>query len=130
MRATSTASARCWRGATSWGSGRAGAGAENIAKLFATTRRFPDHGNTHAHQASGARTRSSNVDGATAASRSTFCVVQNTEAVALLADRRRAVLRYLRPRLDAGWYFTERRVDVQMVGDVSDRLVVDPSRSF
>ena len=29
-------------------------------------------------------------------------------------------------RDDSGWYFTERKVDVQMVGDVSAHLMVDP----
>jgi hypothetical protein len=26
----------------------------------------------------------------------------------------------------AGWHFTERMVDVQMIGDVSDHLLIDP----
>jgi hypothetical protein len=30
---------------------------------------------------------------------------------------------------DDGWYFTERAVDVQMIGDVSAHLTVDP-RAF
>ena len=25
-----------------------------------------------------------------------------------------------------GWYFTERKVDIQMIGDVSTHLLVDP----
>ena len=62
--------------------GVSGAGA--IAKLFAaTTRRYPDHGNTP-------RTRHLVLNpivelssGRTATSRSTFCVVQNTETVPL-----------------------------------------------
>ena len=56
-------------------------GAENIAKLFAaTTRRYPDHGNTP-------RTRHLVLNpivelaGDTAVARSTFCVVQDTESV-------------------------------------------------
>lgn len=102
-------------------------GAAAIAKIFAsTTRRFPDHGNTP-------RTRHLvlnpivTIDGTTAAARSTFCVVQQTDAVALQPI---VVGRYE----DAfgcdrdGWYFTERTVDVQMVGDVSDHLMVDPRR--
>ncbi|CQD06221.1 small subunit of phenylpropionate dioxygenase [Mycolicibacterium conceptionense] len=59
------------------------AGARTIAKLFAhTTRRFPDHGNTP-------RTRHLvlnpiiDIDGERATSRSTFCVVQKTDTVAL-----------------------------------------------
>src|SRR6478609_6172793 len=30
-------------------------------------------------------------------------------------------------RDDQGWYFTERKVDIQMLGDVSAHLMVDPS---
>lgn len=100
-------------------------GAEIIARLFATTtRRYPEHGNTP-------RTRHLvlnpivEVRGDTAAARSTFCVVQNTESVPLQPI---VVGRYLDAfaRDDAGWYFTERRVDVEMVGDVSAHLMVDP----
>ncbi|MFL0287207.1 nuclear transport factor 2 family protein [Mycobacterium sp. SMC-21] len=97
------------------------AGAEAIAALFATTtRRFPDHGNTP-------RTRHLvlnpivELDGDTARARSTFCVVQQTETVPLQPI---VVGRYADAfaRDDSGWYFTERVVDVQMVGDVSDHL--------
>ncbi len=101
------------------------AGAESIAKLFAsTTRRYPEHGNTP-------RTRHLvlnpivEVDGDTAQARSVFCVVQNTEAVPLQPI---VVGRY-RDRFacdEAGWHFTERTVDVEMVGDVSAHLTVDP----
>jgi 3-phenylpropionate/cinnamic acid dioxygenase small subunit len=102
-------------------------GAERIAKLFATTtRRFPEHGNTP-------RTRHLvlnaivEVDGDTATARSTFCVVQQTETVALQPI---VVGRYADAfRSDGtGWYFTERKVDVQMVGDVSDHLTIDPKQ--
>lgn len=97
------------------------AGAEAIAALFAkSTRRFPDHGNTP-------RTRHLvlnpivELDGDTAQARSTFCVVQQTDTVPLQPI---VVGRYADTfaRDDAGWYFTERVVDVQMVGDVSDHL--------
>ncbi|BCI80082.1 polyketide cyclase [Mycolicibacterium sp. TY66] len=97
------------------------AGAEAIAALFATTtRRFPDHGNTP-------RTRHLvlnpivELDGDTARARSTFCVVQQTETVPLQPI---VVGRYADTfaRDDAGWYFTERVADVQMVGNVSDHL--------
>ncbi|OBJ40018.1 polyketide cyclase [Mycolicibacterium mucogenicum] len=97
------------------------AGAEAIAALFAkTTRRFPDHGNTP-------RTRHLvlnpivELDGDTAHARSTFCVVQQTETVPLQPI---VVGRYADTfaRDDNGWYFTERVVDVQMVGNVSDHL--------
>ncbi len=102
-------------------------GAAAIASLFATTtRRYPDTGTP--------RTRHLvlnpivEVDGQTATARSTFCVVQATETVSL---RPIVVGRYL-DRFscdDAGWYFSERRVDVEMVGDVSAHLMVDP-RAF
>jgi 3-phenylpropionate/cinnamic acid dioxygenase small subunit len=101
------------------------ADAERIAKLFATTtRRFPEHGNTP-------RTRHLvlnpivDVDGDAATARSTFCVVQQTETVALQPI---AVGRYADTfaRDSQGWHFTERTVDVQMIGDVSDHLLIDP----
>ena len=102
-------------------------GADNIAKLFAmTTRRYPEHGNTP-------RTRhlvlnpvvELSGDG-TAATRSTFCVLQDTEAVSIQPI---VVGRYYDAfaRDDQGWYFTERKVDIQMLGDVSAHLMVDPS---
>ncbi|MED5812586.1 nuclear transport factor 2 family protein [Mycolicibacterium sp. 050232] len=97
------------------------AGGPAIAKLFAhTTRRFPDHGN---------RTRTRHLvlnpiielDGDRAEARSTFVVVQNTETVPLQPI---VVGRYFDVfgRDEHGWYFTERTVDVEMVGDVSDHL--------
>jgi 3-phenylpropionate/cinnamic acid dioxygenase small subunit len=106
-------------------------GAEKIAKLFAaTTRRFPEQGSTP-------RTRhlvlnpivELAADG-TASARSTFCVVQQTETVPLQPI---VVGRYFDsfasdPDVPAGWYFTERKVDVQMVGDVSDHLMIDPKQ--
>jgi 3-phenylpropionate/cinnamic acid dioxygenase small subunit len=118
--------------ATFGGTGPQGvSGAENIAKLFAmTTHRYPDHGNTP-------RTRHLvlnpivDVEGRTATARSTFCVVQNTETVPLQPI---VVGRYFDafscdPDVPAGWYFTERKVEVEMVGDVSTHLMVDP-RAF
>ena len=101
-------------------------GAENIAKLFAkTTRRYPEHGNTP-------RTRhlvlnpivELHGDG-TAASRSTFCVVQDTAAVPIQPI---VVGRYFDTfgRDESGWHFTERKVEIQMIGNVSDHLMVDP----
>ena len=101
-------------------------GASSIAKLFATTtRRFPEHGNTP-------RTRHLvqnpivAVDGDTATARSTFCVIQQTDTVALQPI---VVGRYADSfaRDDDGWYFTERTVDIQMLGDVSDHLLIDPN---
>ena len=102
-------------------------GASGIAKLFATTtRRFPAFDNTP-------RTRHLvlnpivDVDGDTATARSTFCVVQQTETIALQPI---VVGRYYDAfaRDSDGWHFTERKVDVEMVGDVSDHLMVDPRR--
>jgi 3-phenylpropionate/cinnamic acid dioxygenase small subunit len=102
-------------------------GAERIAKLFATTtRRFPEHGNTP-------RTRHLvlnpivDVDGDAASARSTFCVVQQTETVSLQPI---VVGRYADTfaRDSAGWHFTERAVDIQMIGDVSDHLFIDPKQ--
>jgi 3-phenylpropionate/cinnamic acid dioxygenase small subunit len=114
--------------ATFGGSGPQGAsGAENIAKLFgATTRRYPGHGNTP-------RTRHLvlnpivDVTDNTATARSTFCVIQNTETVPLQPI---VVGRYLDTFScdDAGWYFTSRRVDVEMIGDISAHLMIDPGR--
>jgi 3-phenylpropionate/cinnamic acid dioxygenase small subunit len=102
-------------------------GAGRIAKLFATTtRRFPEHGNTP-------RTRHLvlnpivDVDGDSATARSTFCVVQQTETVALQPI---VVGRYADTfaRDSTGWHFTERTVDIQMIGDVSDHLLIDPKQ--
>jgi hypothetical protein len=103
-------------------------GAEAIAKLFAmTTRRYPDHGNTP-------RTRHLvlnpivDIDNRTATARSTFCVIQNTETVPLQPI---VVGRYFDSFScdDDGWYFTARQVDVEMIGDISAHLMVDP-RNF
>ncbi|MGP4057355.1 nuclear transport factor 2 family protein [Mycobacterium sp. 4D054] len=103
------------------------AGADAIAGLFvATTRRFPEHGNTP-------RTRHLvlnpivDIDGDTATGRSTFCVVQRTDSVVLQPI---VVGRYADTfaRDADGWYFTGRTVDVEMVGDVSDHLLMDSGR--
>lgn len=102
-------------------------GAENIAGLFAmTTRRFPDGGTPKTrHLVLNALI---DLDGDSAAARSTFLVVQATDAVAfqpIVAGRY-----YDRFARDGdGWYFAERRADVEMVGDVSDHLLIDP-RAF
>lgn len=102
-------------------------GAEKIAGLFAmTTRRYPGHGNRP-------RTRHLvlnpivDVVGDTATARSTFVVVQATETVPLQPI---VVGRYADAfaRDAAGWYFTERIVDVEMVGDVSAHLNIDPAQ--
>ena len=120
--------------ATFGGTGPQGvSGGASIAKLFAmTTRRYPEHGNTP-------RTRNLVLNPIveisaerTATARSTFCVVQDTETVPLQPI---VVGRYFDAfscdpdDAPAAWYFTERKVDVQMVGDVSAHLMVDP-RTF
>ena len=104
-------------------------GADNIAKLFAaTTRRYPDHGDTP-------RTRHLvlnpivDLAGHTATTRSTFCVVQDTESVPIQPI---VVGRYFDtfgrgPDVSDGWHFTERKVEIQMIGNVSDHLMVDPT---
>ncbi len=101
------------------------AGASAIATLFAsTTRRFPDHDN---------RTRTRHlvlnpivdVDGDVARARSTFCVVQHVPDGPVTVPLQPIVVgRYadVFARDDLGWYFTERTVDVEMVGDVSAHL--------
>jgi len=104
-------------------------GADNIARLFAaTTRRYPDHGNSP-------RTRHLvlnpivDLAGDTAVSRSTFCVVQDTESVPIQPI---VVGRYFDTfgrdgDVPGGWHFTERKVEIQMLGNVSDHLLVDPT---
>lgn len=102
-------------------------GAQQIAALFAsTTRRYPESGNTP-------RTRHLvlnpivDLDGDSATARSTFCVVQQTETVPLqpiVVGRYRDAF----GRDEAGWYFTERIVDIEMLGDVSAHLLVDPTQ--
>jgi len=99
-------------------------GAENIAGLFTmTTRRFPDSGTPKTrHLVLNAIVE---VDEDAAASRSTFLVVQATDTVPfqpIVAGR--YYDRFARD--EDGWYFTERKADVEMVGDVSDHLLIDP----
>jgi 3-phenylpropionate/cinnamic acid dioxygenase small subunit len=105
-------------------------GAKNIAGLFAmTTRRFPD-------DASPGTPRTRHLvlnlivevaDDATATARSTFCVVQATDEVALAPI---VVGRYYDrfARDEDGWYYTERIADVEMLGEVSQHLLVDHRR--
>ena len=99
----------------------------NVAGLFAmTTRLFPNH---EGHGTPKTRHLVLNLivevaDDATAAARSTFCVVQATDLVPLqpiIAGRYHD--RFARD--DDGWYFTERIINVEMVGDVSDHLLID-----
>jgi len=99
----------------------------NVAGLFAmTTRLFPDREGPGTPKT---RHLVLNLivevaDDATAAARSTFCVVQATDLIPLqpiIAGRYHD--RFARD--DGGWYFTERIIDVEMVGDVSDHLLID-----
>ena len=119
-------------------------GARNIAEMFSrTTRRFADPG-AGRHRAGRGTPRTRHlvlnaiveIDGDTATARSTFCVVQATDRVPLQPivvgryyDRfaRDPFARdpFARDQDSRGWYFTERIVDVEMIGDVSDHLLVD-----
>jgi 3-phenylpropionate/cinnamic acid dioxygenase small subunit len=101
-------------------------GADKIAKLFASsTRRYPEHGNTP-------RTRHLvlnpivDVDGGQATARSTFVVIQDADTVPLQPI---VVGRYFDAfaRDDNGWHFAERKVAVEMIGDVSAHLMIDRS---
>ncbi len=115
-------SGRCWAVAPSWVS-RA---REAIAALFAaTTRRFPEHGN---------RTRTRHlvlnpiveIEGATAAvpdRRSASC---SRPTPWRWRPSWSAAMRDAFARDGQGWHFTERKVDVEMIGDVSDHLLIDP----
>ncbi|HEX7321606.1 MAG TPA: nuclear transport factor 2 family protein [Mycobacterium sp.] len=61
----------------------------------------------------------------TASARSTFCVVQCTDAVPLQPI---VVGRYYDTfgHDDAGWFFTARAMDVEFLGDTSGHLLIDP----
>ena len=101
-------------------------GADNIAGLFGmTTRRFPDNGTPKTRHL--VLNPIVEIDGDTATARSTFCVVQATDLVPLQPI---VVGRYLDgfARDSAGWHFTSRIADVEMVGDVSDHLLIDPGK--
>ena len=90
-----------------------------------TTRRFPENGNTPGTRHLVLNPIVEVYAGRTATARSTFCVVQATDTVPLQPI---VVGRYLDgfSRDDSGWYFAARRVDVEMIGDVSAHLMVDP----
>lgn len=102
-------------------------GAQNISGLFAmTTKRFVDTGTPKTRHL--VLNPIVEVDGDAATARSTFVVVQATEAVPfqpIVAGRY-----YDRFARAAGgtWHFTERIADVEMTGDVSDHLLIDPAR--
>lgn len=99
-------------------------GADNIAALFAmTTRRFGDGTPKTRHLVLNPIVA---LDGDIATGRSTFCVVQATDRIALQPIVvGRYYDRFARDPID-GWHFTERIADVEMVGDVSDHLLMDP----
>jgi 3-phenylpropionate/cinnamic acid dioxygenase small subunit len=103
-------------------------GAETIAKLFAmTTRRFPETGTPCTRHL--VLNPIIDVDGEIATARSTFCVIQNTETVPLqpiVAGRYFDTFSRDPGEGPAGWYFTARQVDVEMIGDISAHLLFDP----
>ena len=99
-------------------------GAANIAALFGmTTRRFACGTPRTRHLVLNPIVE---VDGDTATARSTFCVVQATERIPLQPI---VVGRYYDrfARNGEGWHFTERIADLEMVGEVSDHLLIDPT---
>ena len=98
-------------------------GAAQIAALFATTtRRFADGTTKTRHLVLNPIVE---IGGDTARARSTFCVVQATDRVALQPI---VVGRYFDrfARSRAGWHFTERIAEVEMLGEVDDHLLIDP----
>lgn len=100
-------------------------GAQNIAGLFAmTTKRFADGTPRTRHLVLNPIVE---VDGDRATARSTFCVVQATDRIPLQPI---VVGRYFDTfaRDRDGWYFTERIAAVEMTGDVSDHLLIDPAQ--
>lgn len=114
-------------------------GAEAIAGIFAmTTRRFADGTPRTRHLVLNPIVE---IDGDLATARSTFCVVQATGNLPLqpivvgryydrfARDRfaRDGFARDPSARDDVGWYFTERISDVEMLGDTSEHLLIDPA---
>jgi len=100
-------------------------GAGNIAAVFdMTTRRFGDGTPKTRHLVLNLLLQ---IDGGIATARSTFCVVQATDRIALQPIVvGRYYDRFARGPVD-GWHFTERIADVEMVGDVSDHLKINPT---
>lgn len=100
-------------------------GAKNIAAMFtATTRRFDDGTPRTRHLVLNPIVET---DGDRATARSTFCVVQATDRITLQPI---VVGRYddrFARDPDDGWHFTERIADVEMVGEVSDHLLIEPA---
>lgn len=108
-------------------------GAGNIAAVFAmTTRRFDDGTPKTRHLVLNPIVE---IDGDHATARSTFCVVQATDRLPLQPI---VVGRYFDrfargadgdsvARQGGGWHFTERIAAVEMTGDVSEHLLIDPA---
>lgn len=101
-------------------------GASAITKLFfTTTRRYRETGGTPCTRHLVLNPIVEVTGDGAASARSTFCVVQSTLQLPLQPI---AVGRYRDTfgRDGQGWYFSSRRVDVEMVGDVSAHLLMDP----
>ena len=101
-------------------------GAQNIAAIFAmTTKRFADTGTPKTRHLVLNPIVEIGDGGTTATARSTLLVVQATDVVAfqpIVAGRYHDGF----VRDAAGWHFTERIADVEMAGDTSDHLLIDP----
>ena len=102
-------------------------GAQKIAGIFAmTTKRFPDTGTPKTRHL--VLNPIVEVDGDTAAARSTFCVVQATGSVPFQPIVAGRYYDEFAREPGQGWHFTGRIADVEMTGDVSDHLLIDPTR--
>jgi hypothetical protein len=106
-------------------------GSRAIAELYATTtRRYPGPtgGAGTPHTRHLVLNPIVDVGDGTASARSTFCVVQCTDAVPLQPV---VVGRYYDTfeRDDAGWFFVTREMDIELLGDTSGHLLVD-ARQF
>lgn len=99
-------------------------GAQNIAAVFgATTRRFEDGTPKTRHLVLNPIVE---IDGEAATARSTFCVVQATDRIALQPIVVGRYYDHFVRHPDRGWHFTERIADIEMAGDISDHLLIDP----
>ncbi|MUM20731.1 nuclear transport factor 2 family protein [Mycobacterium sp. CBMA271] len=101
-------------------------GASAITKLFFTsTRRYREAGGTPRTRHLVLNPIIEVMGDGTASARSTFCVVQATDQLPLQPI---VVGRYLDTfgRDEQGWHFSSRRVNVEMIGDVSAHLLIDP----
>lgn len=100
-------------------------GAERVTRLYeATTRRYPDGSPRTAHLTTNAIVDIA-ADGRTAEVRSSFVVLQQTDALGLqpiVAGRYRDHLEHVE---GVGWRFTTRQMLPTMFGDVSHHLLFD-----